>query len=56
MIVGTKKTISRKVFPNTDSLIKSAKKKGLIKSHKIAFKVFPVKEEKHKGKVSYFNK
>lgn len=35
-------------------LIKSAQKKGLVKSHVEAFKEIPVKEEKHQGKNKYF--
>ena len=33
------------------ALVANAKKKNLIKSHTVAFKIFPVEEEIHKGKV-----
>jgi len=38
------------------SLVKVSKEKGLIKSHTVAFKEFPVSEEVHKGNKHYYNK
>lgn len=32
-------------------LTELAKKKGLVQPHTVAFKIFPVEEEIHKGKV-----
>lgn len=32
-------------------LTELAKKKGLVQPHTVAFKIFPVEEEVHKGKV-----
>lgn len=32
-------------------LVELAKKKGLVQPHTVAFKIFPVEKEIHKGKV-----
>lgn len=48
------KKISMQAQKKFKSLIKVAKKQGLIKSHVQAFQDVPVKEEKHKGNPKYF--
>lgn len=48
------KTNMEELKNNAHELVKIAKKRGLIKSHKEAFKEFPVEEENHKGKKEYY--
>lgn len=45
------KTRNSEVVKKAKKLTMLAKEKGLIKSHTIAFKEFPVEEESHKGKM-----
>ena len=45
-------THARDVRARAKALVSNAKKKKLIKSHTAAFKIFPVEEEIHKGKVN----
>lgn len=49
-----KTKISSATKEEAQRLIKIAKEKGLIKSHTIAFKEFPVEEEIHKGKTGEY--
>jgi len=44
------KTNASEVSQRAKRLVAIAKEKGLVKSHMIAFKEFPVEKEIHKGK------
>lgn len=44
------KTNTSEIQKNAKRLVLLAKEKGLIKSHTVAFKEFPVEKEIHKGK------
>lgn len=44
------KTNTSEIRKNARRLVLLAKEKGLVKSHTVAFKEFPVEEEIHKGK------
>jgi len=45
------KTNTSDVSQKARKLVMLAKEKGLIKSHTVAFKDFPVEKEIHKGKL-----
>lgn len=44
------KTNTSEISKRAKRLVMLAKEKGLVKSHTIAFKEFPVEQEIHKGK------
>ncbi len=44
------KTNTSEVSQRAKRLVMLAKEKGLVKSHTVAFKEFPVEKEIHKGK------
>lgn len=50
------KTNTSEISKRAKRLVVLAKEKGLIKSHTIAFKEFPVEKEIHKGKPENYNK
>lgn len=49
-----KTNISNKTSDKARKLVMIAKEKGLIKSHTVAFKEFPVENEIHKGKAKEY--
>lgn len=44
------KTNTSEISQKAKRLVALAKEKGLVKSHTVAFKEFPVEKEVHKGK------
>lgn len=44
------KTNNSEISQKAKRLVALAKEKGLVKSHTVAFKEFPVEKEVHKGK------
>ena len=48
------KTNTSEISKNAKRLVLLAKEKGLIKSHTIAFKEFPVEKEVHKGRTENY--
>ncbi len=48
------KTNTSEIRKNARRLVLLAKEKGLVKSHTVAFKEFPVEEEIHKGEVEKY--
>lgn len=48
------KTNTSEVSQRAKRLVMLAKEKGLVKSHTVAFKEFPVEEEIHKGEVEKY--
>jgi len=48
------KTNTSEISRNAKRLVLIAKEKGLIKSHTVAFKDFPVEKEVHKGKAESY--
>lgn len=50
------KTNTSEISKNAKRLVAVAKERGLIKSHTIAFKEFPVENEIHKGEMKGYKK
>lgn len=48
------KTNASEINQKAKKLVLLAKEKGLVKSHTIAFKEFPVEKEVHKGKAENY--
>lgn len=50
------KTNTSEITKKAKSLVQRAKANKLIESHTVAFKIFPVEKEIHKGKKEYYTK
>lgn len=51
---GTMKTNASEICQRAKHLVTIAKEKGLVKSHTVAFKEFPVEKEIHEGKTEKY--